>query len=131
MIQATTLNGTKDILMQYGNDYCIIYEKLKNILGYWLVETIDIENCVDHNELASYHHNISKYSDYYYWDYYGDFIYYLPEPLVHIPELIMMHLINTGFVLRSMSDKEWLIQKALGTAPVYRPYIISEKVIST
>ncbi|KKL91568.1 hypothetical protein LCGC14_1893420, partial [marine sediment metagenome] len=37
-------------------------------------------------------------------------------------------LINDGFVHISMSDKEWSVQIALGTAPVYRSYLIPREV---
>lgn len=34
---------------------------------------------------------------------------------------------NEGFIIPRISDKEWLVQKALGTAPVHRLYAIQEE----
>jgi len=33
MIRPTTLDGTKDILTQYGKEYCIVYAKIANTLN--------------------------------------------------------------------------------------------------
>lgn len=129
MIQPTTLKGTKDILVQYsGNEYCIIYEELESTLGYWLVETLDMENCVKFNDLETTRKTIWKpcncgscSTDY-------ELEIHFPEAIAHIPEHIMLQLINEGVFAKSMTDKEWSVQIALGTAPAYRPYLIPREV---
>ena len=131
MITPTTFIGAKDILSQYvGDEYYIIYEKLGDTLGYWLVEIMDTEGCVRHNELeaCSPQCKCSYCSSGLINNIYHTF-FRSPEAVVHIPEFIMLKLIKDGFVVRSMSDKEWRVQIALGTAPAYRPYLISGEVI--
>ena len=119
MIKPTTLKGAKDILSQYaGDEYYIIYDKLDGTIAYWLVEIIDTEGCATHNEHSEYMNWRCRHKDWDYWYFRS------PIPIAHIPEFIMIELIKDGFVARSMSDKEWRIQIALGTAPAYRPYLI-------
>ncbi len=52
---------------------------------------------------------------------------YMPKPFVKVDEFIMLDLIDEGFVIKSMSDKEFEVQVALGTAPEYRSYLIIEE----
>ena len=119
MIKPTTFAGAKDILSQYvGNEYYIIYDTLEGKTGYWLVEVMDIEGCIFHNDHSEYMNNHKRHK-WEYWDFRS------PTPIARIPEFIMRGLIDDGFVVRSMSDKEWRVQVALGTAPAYRPYLIS------
>lgn len=122
MIRPTTLTGAKDILTQYmGDEYYIIYTVLEGTTGYWLVKIMDVEGCVIHNDHSKYMNKHSK--DWEYWDFKS------PIPIAYIPESIMPRLINENFVVRSMADKEWRVQVALGTAPTYRPYLIVGDVV--
>ena len=127
MIRPTTLEGAKDVLEQYsGDECCIIYAQLDhNKHDYWLVETMDVEHCIELNDLLKYSLGSTCSCD----QYYGIVReHHSPTAIVHIPELIMLQLINDGFVHISMSDKEWSVQIALGTAPVYRSYLIPREV---
>jgi len=134
MIRPSTLSGTKDILLQYGNEYCIVYAKFAGEWEYWLIEIMDMENCMLKNNEASskipfckctctHDHicNHCKWCDEEYT------ITFAPRPIVQIDDHIMLDLIDEGFVVKSMSDKEYQVQKALGTAPVYRSYLITEE----
>ena len=123
MIHPTTLTGAKDVLSQYiGDEYYIIYDTLKGTAAYWLVEVMDVEGCIVHNEHSEFMRNY-KHPSWEFWDSRS------PSAIARIPKFIMIDLINEGFVVRSMSDKEWRVQIALGTAPAYRPYLISGDII--
>ena len=50
-----------------------------------------------------------------------------PHPFVSIPGDIMDQLLQAGVVALSISDKEWEVQSALGTAPNYRAYTIQKE----
>lgn len=106
MILPTTLKSTKDVLLQYytdTNEYCIIYGKVDDTLNYWLVETTFMFKDKDSTPFYDY----------------------CVPAIVYISETIMLQLIDEGFVVKCMSDKEWAVQEALGTAPVHRSYLIS------
>lgn len=112
MIHLTTFDGTEEALLQYiGDEYCIIYEKLENTLGYWLVEIMNVEGCMAHNALKAPKPH-----------------YRLPVAIANIPEFIMNSFIDMGFVVPDIPDKEWSVQTALGTAPVYRIYLIKGEI---
>lgn len=120
MIHPTTLAGAKDVLFQYaGNEYYIIYDTLEGKTGYWLVEVMDTEGCVMHNDHSEHMNWRYRHKGWDYWYFRS------PIPIAYIPKFIMRDLIDDGFVVYSMSDKEWRVQIALGTAPSYRPYLIS------
>ena len=50
-----------------------------------------------------------------------------PIPYVQIPDDIVAQLMDEGFIIPRISDKEWRVQKALGTAPTCRLYAIQEE----
>lgn len=122
MIQLTTFEGTKNVLFQYGEKYCIIQSIETS--GHQLVAILDVESCMDRNENPPYFPRCtcdeccSAFGD---DD--GGSIFYFPEIIAHIPNDIMARLIDEGIVVKNMSDKEWVVQKALGTA-TYRAYLI-------
>ena len=141
MIRPTTLNGAKDILLQYGNEYCILEYFMDSKQGYWLVEIKDMEKCLLRNK-----DEIDKYKppscscvctctgdyicDHCKWCTDGEEFYivvFTPDAIAEIPEFIMLDLIDEGFVVKSMSDKEYQVQTALGTAPAHRHYLITKE----
>ena len=139
MIRPTTLNGTKDILLQYGSKYCIIYYMYGHKEGYYLVEIADMENCMSKNSKALNKKppykctctpdHICNHCKWYYYDNDEYTTVFVPEVIAEIDEFIMLQLIDDGFVIKSMSDKEYQVQNALGTAPDYRPYLIAKEVV--
>ena len=116
MINITTLQGAKDVLSQYPEDeYCVIYAQgTGNIVagfGYWLVEIVNMEESIKHNELFA-----------------RDDAYYYSIPIAtiaKIPKDIIYTLIDEGYLVLEISEKEWNVQEALGTAPQYRRYLIN------
>lgn len=85
---------------------------------------MDVEDCIARNEHSKYNMNNYKHND---WEYWEDLR--SPTPIVRIPKFIMLRFINEGFVVPSMSDKEWRVQIALGTVPAYRYYLIPGEVV--
>ena len=124
MIQPTTLEGAKDILRQYmGDEFCIVYTKIQGTTGYWLTEVHDLTMCAEINEMEG-KHDPDPYG-------YCDCIECkgraVPQAIARIPDIIMMELIDTGFVYTNIDDMEVKVQIALGTMPMYRTYqILSE-----
>lgn len=101
------------------------------LFGYGLIETTDIAVCADFNsrELCSRHGFAHCNCGDMYCDECEPAL-RLPKPIAHIPEFIMLQLIDEGFVVESMSDNEWNVQIALGTAPAYRQYLIPDEVVA-
>ncbi len=111
MINITTLQGAKDVLSQYSGDdgeYCVIgpqsNDNFVTGFGYWLVKITDIEEGVYHSKET--------------WR----------MITIKIPEDIMNTLIDEGHLVPKISEKEWDVQVALGTAPRYKKYLIRNKV---
>lgn len=104
MINITTLEGAKDVLSQYpGDEYCVIGpQDIDNIFmgfKYWLVKIADVE------EVTYFYKEV--------W-----------SMITKIPEEIVYALIDEGHLIPEISEKEWNVQVALGTAPDVRKYSI-------
>ncbi len=133
MIQPTTFEGAKSVLALYpGDEYCIVYGLLAPLQSsytasqrYWLVSAYDILSCMSHNIIET--GRVIVYD--------GDFGYYdehhfeSPVLIGYIPPDIFNQLTSAGLVEIQIPDKEWRVQKALGTAPEYRMYTIMGEVL--
>ncbi|KKN25650.1 hypothetical protein LCGC14_0882780 [marine sediment metagenome] len=130
MIRLSTVHGTKDVLLHYfGGEYCIIHEKLDNKLGYWLIKVKDMEDCIRCTEYAQNRNTCAQLTcpcgcECYCYKHLLP-VYCMPFAIAYIPKSIMLKLIDEGFITISISDKEWHVQIALGTVPLYRPYMIT------
>lgn len=128
MINITTLQGAKDVLSQYlGDEYCVIGPQNNGniVVGFgWLVKIVDIENIIVHNEYEKtrklYSYNGHIYDTRLYWK--------LKNMIANIPEDIIHMLIDEGYLVLEISEKEWDVQAALGTAPDIKKYLIRNKV---
>jgi len=106
MINITTLQGAKDILSKYsGDEYYVISSQEDDSIfaGHWLIKIMDVDEAI-----------------YYYREVYS--------MIAEISEDIICTLINEGYLVSEISEKEWDIQVALGTAPSHRRYLIRNKV---
>lgn len=99
LVKPSTVDGAKDVLLQYGQEYCIVYSSFdfdgafdntcKKTLGYWLVNICDIEACVVHNAYVA---ELSEKRKLYLWLYTERMT--SPTPYVQMPDDIMVQLMN-------------------------------------
>ena len=126
MINIITLQGAKDILSQYpGDEYCVIgpTESVCAGFGYWLILIEDLERVIKHNE-HEWTRKLYHYND----RIYDTRLYRKPNMIANIPDDIIHTLIDEGYLVPKISDKEWNVQVALGVAPQDRRYLIRNKV---